>query len=225
MKLLTILISAVLMEFALSPNISPGDYKNSYARVLHQLGAKRAVLRKQSVVKPNEAYSSSSKLLVHMLCDSIFPAWYGTPWDFNGISNVPGEGNIACGYFVSTTLKHAGFNLNRYKLAQQASSVIVAAICGKSKTTRYNSVASILGHLKKQPDGLYVVGLDYHVGFLAVKSGAVDFVHSDYFSNQVKRERAKDAAAFSGSQLFVLGEISDNDALMKNWLQGGRVYP
>ena len=69
--------------------------------------------------------SVMSSVLFNSMIDSIFPAWMGTNWDFNGTSNVPKQGEIACGYFVSTTLKHVGFNLNRYKLAQQAASVVL----------------------------------------------------------------------------------------------------
>ncbi len=36
-----------------------------------------------------------------------------------GHTAVPKEGEIACGYFVSTTLLHMGVPLNRYKIAQQ----------------------------------------------------------------------------------------------------------
>ena len=43
------------------------------------------------------------------LRDDLLPAWNGTAWAMNGTSQVPGRGSIACGYFVSTTLMHAGF--------------------------------------------------------------------------------------------------------------------
>jgi hypothetical protein len=40
----------------------------------------------------------------HSLSKTIFPHWYGTVWDYNGYTNTPKNGVIACGYFVSTTL-------------------------------------------------------------------------------------------------------------------------
>ena len=49
-----------------------------------------------------------SESFYYVMTDSVFPHWMGTKWDFNGVSNVPGKGMIACGYFVSTTLKHVG---------------------------------------------------------------------------------------------------------------------
>src|SRR5579859_7168832 len=41
--------------------------------------------------------------------DTILPAWSGTPWDFYGTAERPREGTIACGYFVATVLRDAGF--------------------------------------------------------------------------------------------------------------------
>lgn len=52
------------------------------------------------------------KMVSHLL-DSIIPFWYKTVWSFEGHSEVPRQGEIACGYFVSTTLLHAGLKLNR----------------------------------------------------------------------------------------------------------------
>lgn len=49
----------------------------------------------------------------------IAPFWYGTPWDFNGTTEQPGTGAIACGYFVTTVLRDAGVQLERVRLAQQ----------------------------------------------------------------------------------------------------------
>jgi len=60
-----------------------------------------------------------SKVFHESLLNRIIPCWNGTKWSFEGHTSVPKTGHIACGYFVSTTLKDIGLNLNRYKLAQQ----------------------------------------------------------------------------------------------------------
>ena len=46
-----------------------------------------------------------------LIIDEIFSAWIGTRWDFDGTSQTPREGRIACGYFVSTVLRDAGFDV------------------------------------------------------------------------------------------------------------------
>ncbi|MFT7592013.1 MAG: hypothetical protein ACI9UJ_001942, partial [bacterium] len=66
-----------------------------------------------------ESLTSEGDFIERALVNSVFHFWYGTSWDFNGYTKTPNKGTVACGYFVSTTLKHIGFNVNRYKLAQQ----------------------------------------------------------------------------------------------------------
>ena len=59
--------------------------------------------------------------------------WVETKWDFNGVSRVSRQGSIACGYFVTTVLEDIGFKLNRIKLSQQASSVMIFNLCANVK--------------------------------------------------------------------------------------------
>lgn len=154
----------------------------------------------------------------------IFPYWYGTAWDFNGYTSTPGEGRIACGYFVSTTLQHVGFKLNRYKLAQRHSYGIVKTLsCGDSIYSFYNTTREkFLSKTKSILDpGLYVIGLDNHVGFLVRKSDALFFIHSTYLKpSQVIRELADTSEALKYSKTFLLTRINYNPNLMKKWIEG-----
>ena len=145
------------------------------------------------------------------------PQWYGTPWAFDGISEAPRKNYIACGYFVSTTLKHVGFNLNRYKLAQQAASVVIDVLCGNNKAYSTDKSALINKLKAKNGNRLYVVGLDYHVGFIAVQNNEVYFIHSDYFKNKVVKEFAFKSQGFSATNSYVYGEITNNSSLLNKW--------
>ncbi len=156
------------------------------------------------------------------LGDKLYPSWYGTEWDFNGITESPGQGKIACGYFVSTTLKHAGLKLNRYKLAQQYSHSIVKSVCTALVT--FYEFEKMLAYLHQQPDDLYVVGLDNHVGIIRKKGEAVYFIHSSYvFPSYVLSEQAQSSALLGSSSLYVLGNMTSNPALLKAWLMGTEV--
>lgn len=199
-------------------------HRKNYNAVLSKVISEKQRIKAVNVADVSLQIQKADSLLYYSLVNQIFPAWYETPWDFNGISNIPGEGEIACGYFVSTTLKHIGFNLNRYKVAQQAASVIIEAICGKKHQKRFGSKEDIIAHLSIQKDGLYLVGLDYHVGFLQVKQGQVYFIHSDYFNVKVVKELAVESTGFSATNNYVLGAISGNRALLLKWLNGTRVY-
>lgn len=150
------------------------------------------------------------------------PHWYGTPWDFNGHTNSPNDGEIACGYFVSTILKHLDFKVNRYKMAQQAGLNIAIALQPKSKLKTYSNVTfkvlkTKLNHVYK--NGIYFVGLDNHVGYVLIKDKELYFLHSSYCDNKVVIELAKTSPCFQ-SNMYVFAEITTNKTLVKKWILG-----
>ena len=169
--------------------------------------------------KKYKLVSAVKEYIYTQLIDTIFPRWYGTEWDFNGYSNVPQKGRIACGYFVSTTLKHVGFNLNRYKLAQQYSTSIVKSLCCNVQYIRDNDIEKLLTYIDIRPNQLYVVGLDNHVGFISKENDGIYFIHSSYLDPvAVIKEKALDSEALNSSNLFVLGELTENRSLIRSWL-------
>jgi len=48
-----------------------------------------------------EVIAEARTIVTGFIYKEIFPSWYGTPWNFNGTTEVPQQGKIACGYFVS----------------------------------------------------------------------------------------------------------------------------
>lgn len=170
-------------------------------------------------IKQHKSISASKTYVYTQLIDNIFPSWYGTEWDYNGISNVPNKGQIACGYFVTTTLKHIGFNLNRYKLAQQYSHSIVNTLCANVKQIGNNDTTKLFNYVNSIPNQIYIVGLDNHVGFISKEADGIFFIHSSYLEPvAVVKEKASNSDALLSSNLFVLGHFSDNDEIIKSWL-------
>ena len=101
----------------------------------------------------------------------------GHAWDFNGTAKGPGAGKIACGYFVATVLKDAGFQVDRYQLAQQPSQNILRSFLAKESCdlkvgVDYQAFAS---ELEKREPGVYIVGLDTHVAFIVVSGDGFPF--------------------------------------------------
>ena len=45
---------------------------------------------------------------VNGISHHLFSQWKKTAWDFNGTATKPGDGPIACGYFVTTLLRDIG---------------------------------------------------------------------------------------------------------------------
>lgn len=173
-------------------------------------------------LKPADARIAARAAILAWLEQSAFPAWSGTPWDFNGTSTTPGEGTIACGYLVSTVLLHAGFRLERVRLAQQASANIVSTLARGTKVTRFTprDNAHALEQMRaKLADGLYVVGFDYHVGFLRLDGDSASFCHSSFISpGAVTCEAPVPSGAFA-SRLYVVADAL-NDAVLDDWLAG-----
>ena len=86
----------------------------SYVQAKSKAAQLKKSCRKMSIQKAGQQF-------VDNIAQQIVPHWIGTPWDFNGITQSPGKGKIACGYFVTTVLRDAGVKINRVKMAQCAS--------------------------------------------------------------------------------------------------------
>ena len=152
------------------------------------------------------------------LINHIFPHWYGTPWSYEGHTDVPKQGEVACGYFVSTTLRHSNIQINRYHLAQQASGNAAKSLGGEILT--YKSINAFENNLNQ---GLYMVGLSNHVGYLLKRQGQLFFIHSNYLAAaDVMIEKARESDALMSSDIFVLVRIGNSD-LMKKWLNKAQV--
>jgi hypothetical protein len=152
--------------------------------------------------------------------------WYGTPWDFNGVTETPGEGMIACGYLVSTLLQHAGLQVERIRLAQQASELIILSLTSEDHVQRFSRlpIERFVAAVRAQGPGLYIVGLDLHVGFILHEDDEVDFIHVSFVHPRVVvREPALLSPVLASSQYRVLGKISADDALLRKWLLQERI--
>lgn len=161
-------------------------------------------------------------LLEHTMPE-MMRCWLGTPWDFNGTATQPGEGKIACGYFVTTVLEAAGFRIERTALAQQASELILRTFLPKDelrvragipyKTFRFETT-------RGRP-GIYLIGLDTHVGFVVVKDQEFRFIHSSGSQPWcVVDESSEQALVLERSQYRVLGNITASDEVIRRWLMG-----
>lgn len=170
--------------------------------------------------------NEARQYILSTLTDSIFPYWYDTPWDFNGTTQEPQQGSIACGFFISTTLQHAGFNIDRIKCGQQASSVFINIMCKKSsvKWISNNDTVKLVKHLLSQPDGLYLIGLDYHTGFIQKQGTDLWMIHAAFWPHyKVVKERVQESAHIKESKIFMVGDLLGNDELVRKWMKKERI--
>lgn len=211
-----------LDSLKLNINFKPeGDY-NRHVDIIR---ADRIYFNTLYRSNPKKAIDSASTYLYSKLLNTIVPHWYGTNWDFNGHTNIPNKGEIACGYFVSTTLKHLGFNLNRYKMAQQAGLKEAITLQPKDElkifsNLSYESLREDLNSI--YGNGIYFVGLDNHVGYVIIKDKDLYFLHSSYCVDKVLIEPAGISPCFD-SNIYVFAEISSNKGLMEKWILNERL--
>lgn len=134
--------------------------------------------------------------------------WIGTPWSFNGTSREPQKGSIACGYFVTNVFSDFGFDINRTYLAQQASSVMIKKLC---KDIKYFGKRQDLENylLSKDKNQVYIVGLDFHTGFITRENQDTYFIHSNYIKNKgVTKELTQTSKALNASKTFMIGTLN-----------------
>lgn len=222
--IISIAICIVIREFYVHKSFDIEVHLTDYGNVRNRIHEKRLDYEKEWKESPQRLpvlQGMAKEYLYSTLTDSIFTYWYGTTWDFNGITEKPRKGKIACGYFVTTTLKHSGFSLPRVKLAQQAASIIIRTLCPKKSIKTYNKLEKLKAYLDTQPKGIYIVGLDTHVGYLWNTRAALYFVHASYSGNrQVSKELWNESIVLGKSKLFVVGNLLDNVALMNHWIKG-----
>lgn len=184
-----------------------------YADFLNEVKQERARL-KQKPIKDCQEY------FFRLIHEKIPAYWKGTPWDFNGTTRTPGQGNIACGYFITNTLTDLGFSIERIKLAQAASSVLIKTVC--TDIHYFASYEKLENWLKTAPpNSVYIVGLDFHTGYITKDEKQAWFIHSNYIQRRgVTKEKIHDSAALQSSKTFMLGSITANTALLEQWVKG-----
>lgn len=210
----------VLLVLATDAGVSASDYES--ARVT--LDTRRTALASAWAHPKQRADTRQlARAAVLDFVDAVaFPAWAGTPWNFYGTSTTPKEGTIACGYFVTTVLEHAGFHVERARLAQQASAFIVSTMARGTHVEwlRYLKPAEVVSRVRERfGDGLYVVGMDYHVGFLRLDGARAAFCHASFLEPAaVTCEDPLTSGSFA-SNLYVVGDAL-NDGAIDDWLAG-----
>jgi hypothetical protein len=216
--------SGVEHQFAGLPDLT-ADGPHNYNAEIAKIEARRLTLASRyaqaSASEKAEIISQARVLVTRSIYTEILPYWYGTPWDFSGTTEVPGEGKIACGYFVSTVLRDAGWKVQRSRLAQQASENIILSLTSDPNVRRFRRVGigDFVSAVKEWGTGLYVVGLDVHVGFIANTGDEVYFVHSSYIQPYaVVRERALESKVLAASNYRVLGKVTADDRFIEKWL-------
>jgi hypothetical protein len=183
-----------------------------------QTEIKAAYLKADSTERDSIIIVAQEYLLKTITTD-FFNHWYGTEWDFNGTTRTPREGKIACGYFITTVLSDVGFKIPRVYWAQQASEYYIKRMTSDIKRYSNVSIEKVMTYFQGREDGLYVVGLDSHVGFVYKRGKKLQFVHASYYNPKegVKSENLDSKNPLSESEYRVIGRIMDKE-MVRKWI-------
>ena len=180
----------------------------SYPEFLKDVNAQRLTFADNSAAKTT---------LYQWINTDMYEYWDATTWDFHGVSRTPGQGEIACGYFVTTLLKDLGFDIDRVRLAQDVSATMIKELTADIHITR--TVQGMIDYVNTQPSGsVFIVGLDFHTGFITSGPDGIYFIHSNYIGREgVVKEIAATSAALHDSGYFMIGNLSTRADTMGAW--------
>jgi len=168
-----------------------------------------------------EVHTEAKRTLENAL-PALMRCWLGTPYDFNGTAQMPGDETIACGYFVSTVMRDAGFRIERIRLAQQPSQNIIRTFVPRSQMhiEAGLSYERFLEKFKAHGPGIHIVGLDRHVAFLvAQEDGEIRFIHSSGGpAKSVVDQDERNAHTLRRSKYRVTGNVTRSDDVIHQWL-------
>ena len=169
------------------PAITVLNYDNSIRQIdLHRRTLGKALQNASKETDKTQIFADAEYLFTHALSEHLLPKWYGTLWDFYGHSEKPQEGFIACGYLVSTNLKHVGININRYTMAQQWPINMVKSLVAPKDMHHLFSRSRSIETLQELGHGFYIAGLDKHVGFIRYDEAGIFFIHSNYMGKPIR---------------------------------------
>lgn len=196
-----------------------------YEDLIASVEKQRTAFQKEYATADEAAQSriedKAAAYLLEKITHDFFDQWYGTEWDFNGTTRTPRKGKIACGYFITTVLQDAGFKIPRVKWAQQASEYYITRMTSEVKRFSNKTPEFMKGYFLDQPDGLFIAGLDNHVGFVYKSGKKVSFTHASYYDPEVgvQTEELDGDNPFAKSAYRVVGHILNREMIRK-WILG-----
>jgi hypothetical protein len=184
-------------------------------------GISRAEIRRQA-----------RSYVVRTIVQDIFPPWMGTPWHMgeDDDASMPHQSGkrVSCSQFVTAVLQNVGLRLDsRPRWAAARSLYIQRSLAPRpGDVHRFLSISpsELSRRLARLKDGLYLIGLNCHVGFVQIDSGRVRFIHSNYVDPQegVTDEKLSESSAIANSQPagYWVTPLFQDDRLIEFWLTG-----
>jgi hypothetical protein len=206
-----------------------------YSAFLEQVAAQRTALgARYAAARGTRARAAiraeARRFIVDTLESRVFPAWMGMPsaGGPQATASLPHQPGmyISCSYFLTAALQNAGLVLeSRARFAQAPAAWIERALLPPGgQIHRYGNLSpdELEHRLVELGDGLYVVGLNIHVGFIVVRDRHAWFVHSSYTPpGTVVSEPVATSMAIALSQAkgYWVSPLFRDDRIVEMWLR------
>lgn len=205
---------------------APGPASVSYAEVKRSLAARKADLAAQwGPSGGNEDLVARTEAEIVTAVRLLSSHWLGTRWGLGAPQiSEPGAGKINCGTFVGTVLRDSGFNVDVKKLQRQPSQLIIASFVSGERVRKFSnsSMEKFLQSVRSMGPGLYIIGLDFHVGLLLQTPDDLRFIHASFETETVVDEPAATAAPIVTSGYRVVGKLLSAENL-QDWIEGRKI--
>lgn len=210
-------------------------YEAALARLeSRRVGLARRLAAADSGAQRDAVRREARAAVIAAIRGTIWPAWTGMSWGLGPRSTPlrPHQPDtvIACGYFVSSVLENAGLRLGtRFSFAQAPALQAQRSLApDEADLHRFFSVPgdALAREIAALGDGVYIIGLNNHIGFVDVHDGAVDVVHASYTGEQrVTREPLATAEVIANSRAagYFVTPLFHDDELVDRWLRGTTV--
>ncbi len=212
-------VALFLTSTAIARPVTHREYKEIIAK-------RQGTLREQwqgRRLTPKQSEALSHELIASL--DTLADYWIGSSWG-RGVpqSNTPHQGKTNCGTFVGTLLRDAGFVVNIKKLQRLPSQGIIRSFVRGKRVQEFagSSMVTFLAGVRKMGPGLFIIGMDAHVGLLIQTDTELHYMHSSSETGKVVKELAAKAWTIESSRYRIVGKILSRQN-MQDWLRGRRI--
>jgi hypothetical protein len=226
MQLLQLGLMFLLFLFPKSSDNKDNDRdRPSYSQSIEKISQRQSELANSWNDKRDAKLLEQAQDEIITSVEELSNYWLGTRWALGSPQTTrPQHGKVNCGTFVGRILHDVGFQVRVKKLQRQPSQLIIKSFVGGKRVRKFSNapMKKFLASVREMGPGLYIIGLDFHVGLLLQTEDDLRFIHASYETETVVNEKAAIAMPITSSKYRVVGKIL-SPANIKSWLAGDKI--